>query len=93
MKIPSSMITGLILTCIGSLIVIIGAYLAYQCFQTYTPILPRAESLSEALTNTTYELVNLVLKLGFLGVMIWGGSVLLRYGAHIIIEVEKIKRV
>jgi len=86
------MITGLILTCIGSLIVILGVYLAYQCFQTYSPILPKAESLSEALTNTTYELVNLVLKLGFLGVMIWGGSVLLRHGIHVVIEIEKLRR-
>jgi len=62
---------GVIVLLLGLIIVLIGAYLAYEAYQTYKPVLPKGSSLDEAITNTAYELVNLVLKLGFLGVMVW----------------------
>jgi len=83
---------GTILLVIGIGIVVFGAFLAYDAYNTYKPVLPRAESLEQAITNTSYELVNLVLKLGFLGVMIWAGSVLLNHGVSALVELHKAER-
>ena len=90
MTISSPSIMGLILVIIGLIIILTGVYLAYNAYQEYKPILPKATSLDEALTNTAYELVNLVLKLGFLGVIIWGGGILLKHGIHATLENQRI---
>jgi len=92
MTISSPSIMGLILVIIGLIIILTGVYLAYNAYQEYKPILPKATSLDEALTNTAYELVNLVLKLGFLGVIIWGGGILLKHGIHATLESQRIIR-
>ncbi len=81
---------GLVLVIIGLVIIVSGVYLAYNAYQEYRPVLPKATSLDEAITNTAYELVNLVLKLGFLGVIIWGGGILLKHGIHATLENQRI---
>jgi len=83
-------VVGLILVVMGLIIIVAGVYLAYNAYQEYKPILPKAASLDEAITNTAYELVNLVLKLGFLGIIIWAGGILLKHGVHATIENQRI---
>jgi len=83
-------VVGLVLVVIGLIIIVTGVYLAYNAYQEYRPILPKATSLDEAITNTAYELVNLILKLGFLGVIIWGGGILLKHGVHATLENQRI---
>lgn len=77
-KIP--FVTGVAILLAGVLIVIFGAFLAFDAYLNYRPLLPAGEDLQSSITNTVYELLNLVIKLGFLGAMIWAGSILLGKG-------------
>jgi len=92
MKVPLLSILGVVLTVLGVVIVLYGAYLAYDAYMNYAPVLPKARSLDEAITNTSYELINLVIKLGFLGVMIWAGGLLVKHGLSATIEAHKSDR-
>lgn len=75
---------GLVLVVVGLVIIVGSVFVAYDSFLRYKPLLPKAETLDQAITNTTYELVNIVIKLGFLGVMVWGGGLILKYGVAVI---------
>lgn len=85
-------IAGVVVLVVGIGIVGFGVYLAYNAYETYRPVLPRASSLDEAITNTAYELINLVLKLGFLGVMIWGGGIMIKHGSGLLVEGYRVDR-
>ncbi|MEM2021283.1 MAG: hypothetical protein QXP80_03535 [Zestosphaera sp.] len=76
-------ITGLSVLAVGVFIVLFGAFLAYDAYNNYRPLLPAGVDLQSSITNTVYELLNLVIKLGFLGAMIWAGSVLLSRGVDL----------
>ncbi len=80
----SVFIVGLVMLFIGLGIVGFGAYLAYDAYVTYRPLLPAASTLEKSITNTVYELLNLVIKLGFLGAMIWAGSIVLSKGVDVV---------
>lgn len=84
---------GLLLLVIGVLLIVFGAYLAYNTYVSYTPILPRASSLEEAVTNTAYELVNVAVKLGFLGVLVWCGSIITKHGVSLVVEGYRVNKV
>ncbi|MFN3268690.1 MAG: hypothetical protein ACK416_05475 [Zestosphaera sp.] len=73
-------LTGIAILLAGVLIVVFGAFLAFDAYLNYRPLLPAGEDLQSSITNTVYELLNLVIKLGFLGAMIWAGSILLGRG-------------
>lgn len=75
---------------LGLSIVLAGVILAYIAYSTYEPLLPQTKNLDEALTYIAYELINLVVKLGFLGLMIWGGGVLAKHGIQALLELRKI---
>ena len=75
---------GVVMLAIGLGIVAFGAYLAYDAYVTYRPLLPAGHTLEESITNTVYELLNLVIRLGFLGAMIWAGSIVLGKGVDIV---------
>ncbi len=77
---------------LGLSIILIGVALAYIAYSTYEPLLPQAESLDRALSYTAYELINLVIRLGFLGLMIWGGGILARHGIQALLELRKIEK-
>jgi hypothetical protein len=89
MRINMASILGVILSLLGAGAVIGSIYLAYVGYETYKPILPQAESLDIAITYSSYELINLAIKLGFMGIMVWGGGVLLKHGLHSVVEVSK----
>jgi len=77
---------------LGAGIVLYGTILAYDAYMNYVPVLPRVRSLDEAITNTAYELVNLVIKLGFLGVMIGAGGLLTKRGLFAAIEAHRLEK-
>lgn len=85
-------ILGFILIALGLMLLIVVVSLAYSAYSTYTPFLPKAKALDEAITNTVYELLNLVIKLGFLGIMLGCSGIALKYGISIIVEIRKIEK-
>ncbi|MEM1526929.1 MAG: hypothetical protein QW775_05520 [Ignisphaera sp.] len=85
-------ILGFSLAIFGLVLLIIVVYLAYSAYSTYAPFLPKAKTLDEAITNTVYELLNLVLKLGFLGIILGCSGIALKYGISMIIELRKIEK-
>lgn len=76
-------VTGVAILLAGVLIVVSGAFLAFEAYLNYRPLLPAGGDLQTSITNTVYELLNLVIKLGFLGAMIWAGSILLGKGVDL----------
>lgn len=86
------LVLGVILLLLGVGVVGYCIYLAYVAYETYKPVLPAARSLDEAITNTAYELLNLVLKLGFLGIMVWAGGLLLKHGAGMIVDIHRAEK-
>lgn len=85
-------ILGFSLVILGLMLLIIVVWLAYSAYLTYAPLLPKAKSLDEAITYTVYELLNLVLKLGFLGIILGCSSIALKYGISMIVEIRKIEK-
>lgn len=77
------LVTGIAILLAGVLIVVFGAFLAFDAYLNYRPLLPAGGDLQSSITNTVYELLNLVIKLGFLGAMIWAGSILLGKGVDL----------
>ncbi|MEM0000571.1 MAG: hypothetical protein QXG15_03610 [Desulfurococcaceae archaeon] len=70
---------GIALVAAGTIIVILAVITAYYSFYNYT--LPSIYgSLEESVTRLINALVEIAVRLGFLGVIVWAGSVLLRYG-------------
>ena len=76
---------------LGLAIILVGVLLAYIAYETYKPVLHEAESLDKTLSYIAYELINLVVKLGFLGLMIWGGGILAKHGIHALLELRRIE--
>ena len=81
-----SMTLGLILIILGIALVLLGAYLAYEAYMTYKPLIPKSPNLTVTLTSSMYELLNLVIKIGFLAIVIWAGSILLTKGVNILVR-------
>lgn len=78
--------TPFVLIAIGVIIIVVGVIFAFIAYGSYTNILPHASTLEQSITYTIYELLNLVMKLSFLGMGIWGGSIVLRYGIQSYIQ-------
>lgn len=82
--IRQSLITGLAVLAVGVCLVLFGAFLAYDAYINYRPLLPVGSDLQSSITNTAYELLNLIIRLGFLGAMIWAGSIILSRGVDLL---------
>jgi len=72
--------TANILIWSGALIVIFSAILGIYMFYTYSPLLPAGGTLEESLSFTVYELMNIVIRIAFLGIAIWAGAILMSKG-------------
>lgn len=79
---PIDKYTGLILIAIGAILVIIAAVIALQSFYGYIAEIPRGQGIEDTITSLVNILVELAIKLGFLGVAVWAGSILLKYGVQ-----------
>lgn len=77
---------GVGLVVAGAALVILAAILAYQSFYGYRLSLPlpsyqgQPASIETTITSLVVLLVELAAKLGFLGIMVWGGGILIKYG-------------
>ncbi len=76
---------GLVLILIGVAMVGFSFYEAYRAYLNYKPVVPQGGSnLAEAVSNASFELINLAARLAFVGIMVWAGSVMLKYGVGLV---------
>ncbi|MEM1831745.1 MAG: hypothetical protein QXJ97_09495 [Desulfurococcaceae archaeon] len=68
----------------GIVLILIAAFTAYTSFYGYS--IPRIEgsSVDEAVISLVYSLTDLAARLGFLGIMVWAGGILLKYGIQLL---------
>ncbi len=50
--------------------------------------MPRTSDLAAAITGTVYELLNLIIRIGFLAILVWAGSILLSKGIEVLERVR-----
>ncbi|MEM3763321.1 MAG: hypothetical protein QW123_00370 [Desulfurococcaceae archaeon] len=76
--------TSVTMIAIGIVLVLIAAFIAYTSFYGYS--IPRIEgsSVDEAVISLVYSLTDLAARLGFLGIMVWAGGILLKYGIQLL---------
>jgi len=75
---------GPILVATGALLVVMAAVVAYGSFYGYRLPAIQASTLEESIALLVGALVDIATRLGFLGVIVWAGSVLLRYGVQLL---------
>lgn len=68
----------------GTALVLIAAIIAYSSFYGFTLPEVRGSTVEEAIISLVSNLVELASKLGFLGIMVWAGGVLLKYGIQLL---------
>lgn len=90
MRMEKTFILGLIMILIGITIIVFTSFIAYTAYMNYRPFIPFTNDLSQAITNASFELINLAAKIAFLGVMLWGSSILLKNGINLI-KTEKVR--
>ncbi|WP_448579161.1 hypothetical protein [Thermosphaera sp.] len=82
---------SMILFVLGILFIGLGVALALIQLNTYMPRIV-AGGPEEALPAILYELLGLVAKLGFIGLVIYGGAVALKNGVHMLLELRRIEK-
>jgi len=68
------------LTVGGTLMVCLAVYIAFTFFYSYRVLPVGGASIEEAISSLVNALVEIAVRLGFLGLVVWAGSVLLRHG-------------
>ena len=68
---------GLTVTLIGLIVVLLGVSLAYKAYTGYKPLKPSSQSLNEAITGATFDLVNIAAKIGYIALIVWAGGLLM----------------
>jgi hypothetical protein len=86
---PESLSTVLFI--LGIILIGLGVSLALIQLYTYSPRIVSGGP-EEALTGILFELLSLVAKLGFIGLIIYGGAVSLRNGVHMLLELRRIEK-
>jgi hypothetical protein len=79
---PVDKYAGLALIVAGGILVIVAALIALSSFYGYSIQIPRGQNIEDTITSLVNVLIELAIRLGFLGVMVWAGSILLRYGVQ-----------
>jgi len=75
---------GFTLTIIGALLVIVPAIIALQMFYTYALPALSTTTIEESILALIYLLAEIAIRLGFLGITVWAGSILLKHGLSIL---------
>lgn len=88
---PIDKYAGITLIIVGAVLVVIAAFIALQSFYGYTIQISKGQNLEDTITSLVNVLVELAIKLGFLGVIVWAGSILLKYGVQSIKSMPVIK--
>lgn len=79
-KKPIHRYVGLGLTLAGALLIFLAALIAYKSFYDYRVPASQASGIEAAITFLISVLVDVAVRLGFLGIIVWAGGILLRYG-------------
>lgn len=81
---PIHRYVGLGLILIGVVLIVLATYIAYQSFYGYRLpwLVAQASNIESAIISLVNTLVELAARLGFLGIMVWAGSILLKYGVQ-----------
>jgi len=82
---------SILLIAIGIILVGLGVSLAIIQFYTYTPIISQS-NIDEAMTSILAELLSLVARLGFIGLIIYAGGLTLKNGVHTLLELRRIEK-
>ncbi len=77
-------LVGVILIALGVAIIGFAVYGSYTLYQTYTPPSVAATDVKSLVGAAISILLNVTVKLGALGVMVWAGSVLVKHGAGLV---------
>lgn len=72
-----------LLVAIGVALIVIAAITAYSSFYGYRLPTIRGSTLEESITLLINALVDIAVRLGFLGVVVWAGGVLLKHGVQL----------
>lgn len=75
---------SIVLLVAGTALIVIAAIIAYLSFYGFTLPEVKGSTVEEAMISLVNSLVELATRLGFLGIMVWAGSVLLRYGVQLL---------
>ncbi len=71
---------GYAFTIVGFIILIHAAYITLSCFYGYSTGITSPSGIEGVLSGTLQWLMNLVVKLAFLGIYVWIGSILISRG-------------
>ncbi len=84
---------GIILVLIGLAMLGFSFYEAYNAYLNYKPVMPSAgEDLAQAVSSASFELINLAARLAFIGIMVWAGAVVLKYGVELVLGEKELKK-
>lgn len=78
-KVPPILLIGL-----GLVLLLVSFFFAIQAFLSFSGLTtPSEESLTRALVKASYDLINLAVRLAFLGIGVWVGSIVLKSGVEL----------
>lgn len=86
----SEQIVAYIIILVGIALIIFAAYLAYSDYKTYNPQLQQSpQDVGSVLSSVISSLLVLAMKLGYLGILVWGGSLITKYGVQLLLGLRK----
>lgn len=83
-KTGGSKYIGVALIVLGVVVVLAAVAVAFNSFYSYRVPVVAGSSLDELIPKLLNVLVELAVRLGFLGLCIWGGSILIKHGVSLL---------
>ncbi|MEZ0393785.1 MAG: hypothetical protein ABWK00_01880 [Desulfurococcaceae archaeon] len=77
---------GAVLVALGVALILFAAIVAYESFVSYALPQVSASDVSAAIVGLVSALATVAIKLGFLGIIVWGGGIILRNGVSLLRE-------
>ncbi|MEM0021549.1 MAG: hypothetical protein QW039_03190 [Fervidicoccaceae archaeon] len=81
-------VAAYILIASGIFLIFFAAYLAYSDYKTYAPSVI-GSNVNDVLSSVISSLLVLAMKLGYLGILVWGGSLVTKYGIQLLLGVRR----
>lgn len=75
---------GLIILVIGVVVIVSTIIVAFNSFYTYKLPEIKSSSMEEAVSLLMNILIDIALRLGFLGLVVWAASILLKHGISLL---------
>jgi uncharacterized membrane protein YobD (UPF0266 family) len=80
----SNRIIGLVILIVGVVIVIVAITLAYNAYYNYVVPEIKGETIEEIIASLMRALVDIAIRLGFLGIIVWAAGILLKHGVSLL---------